>query len=173
MNRCFRYAVSSLALLATAASAQDFPARKPGLWEMVISSEGMPPKKARHCIDETTDKQMQAMGQSMMSDTCSKSVWRKEGDKLINETECKFGDVDAFTRTVVSGDFHSSYRSEMESKYHPPLLGRTEGKAVVEARWVSACPKGWNAGDMEMEVAPGQRMRMNIDEVAGDHKSVK
>ncbi|MCY1510598.1 hypothetical protein D9M68_449800 [compost metagenome] len=89
---------------------------------------------------------------------CSKQDLRLEGVKLVIDSVCKIGPTTATSRAVMTGDFSSAYRVESKSTYSPPLMGRTEGTSVVDAKWVGPCKPGQKPGDMVM----GNGMKMNM-----------
>ncbi|RQO54583.1 hypothetical protein DBV14_12495 [Variovorax sp. KBW07] len=158
------------AAVALPALAVDFPARKPGLWEIQTgggSGEGAAGKSAGHtmqqCIDAASDKALREMGQGMGKDLCSKQELKLESGKLVMDSVCKIGNTVATSHAVMTGDFSSTYRMESKSSYSPPLMGRTEGTAVIEARWIGPCKPDQKPGDMVM----GNGMKMNVLEMAG------
>lgn len=149
-------AATSLSMLG--AQTFDFPTRKAGLWEINMQGEGMPTQKAKHCVDEKTDKQMQQMSQAGPG-TCTPAKPQKDGNSIVFETECSFGKQKVASRTVITGDFQSNVRTEVTSKFIPAMAGKTQDKMVMDAKWAGACPAGWKPGDMEM--GPGMRMNVN------------
>ncbi|WP_076997967.1 DUF3617 family protein [Variovorax sp. KK3] len=157
-----RITVAACLLLAGGAwAAIDYPARKPGLWEMTIQGDASaktPPMSTQQCIDAATDKAMRDMGEGVNQQTCSKQDMRNEGGRIVIESVCKIGTSTATTRAVLAGDFSTGYRMESRSTYSPPLVGRSEGTAVIEAKWVGPCKAGQKPGDM---VLPNG-MKMNL-----------
>jgi hypothetical protein len=154
---------------AMPAMAIDYPARKPGLWE-IQTGDGTAAKGAsqtiQQCIDAASDKALRDMGQGMGKDACSKQELRNEGGKLVIDSVCKIGSTTATSHAVMSGDFSSAYRMESKSTYSPPLMGRAEGSAVIEAKWIGPCKAGQKPGDMIMS----NGMKMNVLEMAGGRK---
>lgn len=150
---------------AGAAFALDYPARKPGLWEMQTSdgpgSKGSP-QAIQQCIDAATDKMLRDMGQGMGKDMCSKQDMRMEGGKLVIDSVCKIGQTTATSQAVMTGDLSTAYRLESKSTYSPPLMGRAGATTVVEARWVGPCKPGQKPGDMVMN-----GMKMNVNDMMG------
>lgn len=133
--------------------SKDMPKRKPGLWEIKMTSDagrGGGPMVSQHCIDAKTDDLLQQRAQGRGKPACSKNTVRKEGGKTIAESVCKFGDTTATTRTVMSGDFTSNYRGEIYSTYSPPMMGMKEARSVIEAKWLGACKPGQKPGDVIM-----------------------
>ncbi|MDR6886423.1 MULTISPECIES: DUF3617 domain-containing protein [Variovorax] len=154
---------------AMPAMAIDYPARKPGLWE-IQTGDGTAAKGAsqtiQQCIDAASDKALRDMGQGMGKDACSRQELRNEGGKLVVDSVCKIGSTTATSHAVMSGDFSSAYRMESKSTYSPPLMGRAEGSAVIEAKWIGPCKAGQKPGDMIMS----NGMKMNVLEMAGARK---
>ena len=70
-------------LTAVAALASELPARKPGLWEMSITSGAEPAVTTRQCIDAATDARMQQAGRGIMGANCSKDVTRRDGARWV------------------------------------------------------------------------------------------
>ncbi|ADU39655.1 hypothetical protein J2W32_003490 [Variovorax boronicumulans] len=147
------------------AFALDYPARKPGLWEMQTSdgpgSKGSP-QAIQQCIDAATDKMLRDMGQGMGKDMCSKQDMRMEGGKLVIDSVCKIGQTTATSQAVMTGDLSTAYRLESKSTYSPPLMGRAGATTVVEARWVGPCKPDQKPGDMVMN-----GMKMNVNDMMG------
>ncbi|MDQ0037132.1 hypothetical protein J2W30_004907 [Variovorax boronicumulans] len=150
---------------AGAAFALDYPARKPGLWEMQTSdgpgSKGSP-QAIQQCIDAATDKMLRDMGQGMGKDMCAKQDMRMEGGKLVIDSVCKIGQTTATSQAVMTGDLSTAYRLESKSTYSPPLMGRAGATTVVEARWVGPCKPDQKPGDMVMN-----GMKMNVNDMMG------
>ncbi|WP_295976986.1 DUF3617 family protein [uncultured Variovorax sp.] len=152
--------------VAAPAFALDFPARKPGLWEIRTEAPQASGKAAgsagghtmQQCIDAATDKALRDMGQGMGKDMCSKQELRTEGGKLVMDSVCRIGNTVATSHAVLSGDFQAAYRMESKSAYSPPLMGRAEGTSTMEARWLGPCKADQKPGDMVMS----NGMKMNV-----------
>lgn len=149
-----------LVTLAGTAAALDYPPRKPGLWEMKIGETDAktPPQVIQQCIDAATDAAMRDMGQGMSKDMCSRQDMRNDGPRIVVDSVCKIGPSTATTHSVITGDFGSSYKMEMTSRYAPALGGRTDANTLIESRWLGPCKAGQKAGDMVM----GNGMKMNV-----------
>lgn len=158
-------AVLPCTVLAGPAVAIDYPARKPGLWEM-RSDDGSGAKEGSHtmqqCIDAASDKALRDMGQGMGKDLCSKQELSSDGGKLVMDSVCKIGNTVATSHAVMSGDFGTAYRMESKSSYSPPLMGRAEGHSVMEAKWIGPCKADQKPGDMVMP----NGMKMNVLDMA-------
>ena len=167
-------ALSPLGLLVAGSAVAadfDYPARKPGLWELVVDSgtvdAKVPAMTTQQCIDASSDKAMREMGGGMSKDMCSKQDMRRDGATLVVDSVCKLGNsVTATTHAVMTGDFTSNYRMESRSTYNPPLMGRAEGKATMQAKWVGPCKADQKPGDMVMS----NGMKMNMLDMMGSRK---
>lgn len=156
---------------AGAAVAVDYPARKPGLWEMAMQTGATGKGQAmtmttQQCIDAATDKALQAAGGGAGKSDCSKQELRTEGKTLVIDSVCKSGGATVTSRGVMSGDFSSAYRMDISSRYSPALGGMSQSTTVIEAKWLGACKAGQKPGDMIM---PGG-MKMNVLQMMGGKK---
>lgn len=166
MNRLPLLSASlALALLSAAPAAPaaaELPVRRAGLWETSVETDGKFLHSTRQCIDAQTDKRVQEMGVGVSNASCSKKDVRREGDRIVSDTVCTIGQTTMTSRAVISGDFNSRIRTESDTRYDPPMMGKATSKAVVTSIWRGECPAGWKPGDMEM---PGGRARMNVNDV--------
>ena len=129
--------------------AAELPKRKSGSWEISTSQAGGPPGPvAQMCIDATTDDFARQLAAGALE--CSKQDLRREGDRYVSDSVCKIGESVATSRIVISGDFETAYRADIEAKYAPPLMGMSEGRTTVSARWLGPCKPGQRAGDVTM-----------------------
>ena len=158
-----------LPLVSQADETEEFPSRKAGLWEVTTTMAGMPTNQTiKQCIDASTDKAMMKMGKNMdkkMGADCAKNEFRKEGDNFITEVDCKTGGTRMIAKSVFSGDFTSQYSGETTTKFDPPVMGMTERKMTLSAKWVGPCQAGQKPGDIIM--ANGMKMNFNDLEKMG------
>lgn len=164
-------ALGLIGACALAASPTDYPPRKPGLWEMTLQT-GTSGAKApaghvtQQCIDAASDKAMREMGMGIGDKMCSKQDMRAEGGGFVVDSVCRIDlgsgtTSTATTHGVITGDFGSGYRMVMRSTYDPPMMGRSQGETVMEAKWLGPCKAGQKPGDMVM---PGGQT-MNVLEM--------
>jgi hypothetical protein len=140
---------------STAAVADSFPPRKPGLWEMGINpGEGVPPQKVSQCIDKETDAKLQ---ESVMSgpgggaaEKCSQNKIEAVAGGYKTHSECKFAGATAISNGMFTGDFNSEYKAEISITYSPPLFGQASGKVTMSGKWLGECPTNMKPGDMKM-----------------------
>jgi hypothetical protein len=166
-----RFVLAALtALVATPASAQDLPTRKPGLWEMKMVFDGspMPAQSMRHCIDQATDKAMQAQygGGGAQGATCSKQDFKTAGGTMTFDTVCKIGPATTTTKGTITGSFDSAYTMNIAttSTGGPSIPGRPPGgemKMAIEAKYLGACEAGQKPGDILMS----NGMTMNVKDI--------
>jgi hypothetical protein len=160
-----RLTLIAAALIATHAAAQDLPKMKPGLWETTSTTSGLKgapahSAKSTMCVNESTQKDMMAMGQNMGA-KCSKNVMRRDGNKYIGEAECNFGNSTIKSQSVTTFSGDSSYRGETRATFSPPMGGMSESTSVQEGKYAGPCPANMKPGDMNM----GGRI-MNINDMA-------
>lgn len=145
-----------------AAASFDGPQRKPGLWEIKMSSGQMKGMHAvQQCVDEKTDDLMKKDMAENQKMQCSKNEIRKEADKVIAESVCKVENSTAKTRAVFTGRFDSAYKADIKTTYEPPMGGMKESSSVIEAKWLGPCKAGQKPGDMSMPGMPS----INMDEM--------
>jgi len=153
--------------LPVVTQAADLPKRKPGLWEIKMTSAGSSgggPMVSQHCIDAKTDDLLQQRTQGMGKQACSKNSVRREGGKVIAESVCQLGKTTTTTKAVFSGDFSSNYRGDIHSTYEPPLMGMKVADSTIEAKWLGACKPGQKPGDVIMPGMPGGG-KFNMEEM--------
>jgi hypothetical protein len=138
---------AALALAALAADAADLPRRKSGLWEIATANQQGQPFAAQMCVDQKTDdltRQLAGVGV-----TCSKqNVRRESATRYVIDSVCQFGESTATSRAVFTGSFESKYDVDITAKYVPPMMGISEGRSTINARWISACKPGQRPGDI-------------------------
>lgn len=166
--RRFAPAALALCLLGGAAVAQDYPARKPGLWEVAIESETRGnAMTTRMCIDASVDRRMLERGQAMGGPgsrmQCSKRDVKTTGNTLTIDSVCTIGERTTTTHAETVFQGNSAYRTVVDSKTSPPIGNRGESRIVQNAKWISACPTDWKPGDMETPMG-----RFNINAMMGE-----
>ena len=138
---------AALALATLAANAADLPRRKSGLWEIATANQQGQPFAAQMCVDQRTDdltRQLAGVGV-----TCSKqNVRRESATRYVIDSVCQFGESTATSRAVFTGSFESKYDVDITAKYVPPMMGISEGRSTINARWISACKPGQRPGDI-------------------------
>ena len=143
------FAGVTVVLLPLASLAADLPKRKSGLWEITTSEPGGPPGPvAQMCIDQNLDDMTRQLAAGAL--TCSKQDLRRDGDRYISDSVCKIGESTATTHAVISGNFESTYQADIQARYSPPWMGMSEGRSIMNAKWLGPCRAGQRAGDIVM-----------------------
>lgn len=155
---------------ARAASADEIPTRKPGLWEIKMQIDGrtLPMKSMQQCTDAATDKQlMSGFGRPELQ-ACPKKTVNASGNTITIDSVCKIRGATETTHAVISGDFNSAYTVAVTSKHaggRPLPHGAAPGGVVhmtMQAKWLGPCAKGQRPGDLIM---PGG-IKINVHELA-------
>lgn len=149
-------ALASATLLAagmsSAAAAVDLPKRKSGLWEVKTSMPDMPPQMQQAplkvCVDQKSDDMTQQVADAEAKKNCSKSDIKRDGDRWVIHSVCKEQGITMTTDGVFTGNFDSAYKAEMKAAYQPPIMGMSNSRMIMDAKYVGACPAGMKAGEM-------------------------
>jgi hypothetical protein len=160
--------LATLALLGAAswsvAYAQDFPPRKPGLWQIDMAIPAAPGlQQMKMCIDSGTDAEMYKMGMSAARAACDKPSINRSGSTVTIDSACKMGETRMTTHAVTKFTGDTAYRTEADTKMDPPMPGRGQSKVTQEGKWVGPCPADMTPGDVTM----GNGMKMNIKQMLG------
>lgn len=159
-------AILMMTLPALAAAAElEFPSRKPGQWEISMTSDaGAPPMSMTVCLDEATDREMMAFGMSMSESMCSTLDQTRSGDTITIDATCDMGGMKTTSHTVMTGNFDTEYNVVVTSSIEGGPPGTPANSTVNQtARWMGACSGGLQPGDMLM---PGG-MKMNLKDLGG------
>jgi hypothetical protein len=155
-------AIIVLTTSALALAQGDLPKRKSGLWQMTTTAETAKNAKGgvtsmQMCVDQKSDANW--LSEGMSKDMCSKQDYKVEKNLITVNSVCKFGKSTATTRTLITGNYDSTYRIDSHATYDPPLSGRKDSKTVMDVKWLGPCKAGQKPGDMIM--ANGTTVNMN------------
>ena len=146
-------------LAAPLLAADDLPKRKSGLWEIKMGAGG---PTMSQCVDQARDEAFRQMGNQMAQEMkCTMSNVQKGAGTYAFQQTCQMGNTKMTSATKVTGNFETGYTMVSQSKFDPPMMGMSESKTVMEAKWLGACKPGQRPGDMTM---PGG-MTMNVYEM--------
>jgi hypothetical protein len=166
-NASARLLISACAafLVAAPAFGEDIPRRKSGLWEIKTQASGArtPAHSIEMCVDQKSDDAVQQATRAAPRNLCTKNDMKREADRLVIDSVCKFGETTATTHAVITGHFDSAYKVETTSTYDPPMAGIKEGSAVVEARWTGPCKADQKPGDVILS----NGTKFNINDAKG------
>lgn len=153
----------AFAASAAAATVDDYPRLKPGLWEVSSRTSAQakddPPAKSTMCLDDATAREMYRFSQGMMEGMCGKFEVKHAGSRYTSEAVCKLGEsrMTARSTMILSGD--TAYRIEGASTYDPPFMGMKEATTTVEAKHAGPCRPGQKPGDIT--TAGGQTINIH------------
>lgn len=145
-------AVASVAA-TLAASADDLPTRKPGLWEirMLDAATKAAGMTMQQCTDAATDKDLTSNLSPMAKQTCSKNEVRKTAAGYLTDAVCTVNGMSVTSHSDVTGDFNSAYTVQVTSKVSGTPAGvPRETTITVEAKWLGPCKPDQKPGDIVM-----------------------
>lgn len=152
---CLGVALACLALAHVARADDDYPRRRPGLWEVRsvgAEASGLPP--TRQCVGAHADTAAHHLDRTVGTrGSCTFGAFRRAGAAWLAESVCREARTVVTSRAVATGDFAEAYRIDTLVSYEPPLGGvRREDRDALEARWIGPCTAGQKPGDL---VVPG------------------
>jgi hypothetical protein len=146
-------AAALTAPVALSAQTVDLPPRKAGLWEITTSFENpksMPAFTAQACLDPATDKEMMEHGLKMAG-SCKQMTTKREGKSIVIDADCTVGGIATKSRTVITGDFQSSYTVRSEGTMSGEgVKGQQAMLTTQTGTWKGADCPGMKPGDMTM-----------------------
>jgi hypothetical protein len=164
---------SALTAVALGADiAANFPARKPGQWQLTqnFGQRNLPPQVQRICLDAATDALLYKYGAGAAHQICSKLDVRRVADTVEVDSVCRFGDSQLTSHSVYTYSGNTGYHEVVNVHYDPPLRSKTsDSQTLVDAKWLGACPADMKPGDMVSQPTPMTPvpMRMNLREMLG------
>jgi hypothetical protein len=148
-----------LPLSATAvAVADEFPPRKPGLWEVAVTAEKHSPVTMKMCIDKDTDQLFQKVGTDLSAQACAHADVKIVGNVATADAQCKVGSSTLTSTAVTSFKGDVAFHSEVKSHFEPAVTGRTDVLVAQEGKWSGPCPSDMKPGDF---TAPNG-MKLNV-----------
>lgn len=130
-----------LIVCGASASAGDFPARKAGLWQIVIA--GAHSIKVRQCSNAASDEAMAEAGIGLPGD-CAKHDVQHSGDTITIDSVCRSSSGKPTTsHIVITGSLDSKYTMTMSSQERKKAL-------TLSAEWLGPCGAGQKPGDVIM-----------------------
>lgn len=161
-----RLVICAALLFPILARADGLPERKAGLWEITITSTGAKNTKMtmKQCTDSKTEAKMLYTGKEMEARAgavCKTKEIHREGDKYVGGSECDIKGTKVVSQSVFTGDFQNEYSGEAVVTYDPPMAGMKETRATYGAKYLGACEKDQEPGDI---VLPNG-MKMNVNKM--------
>lgn len=153
--------------VAKALPAQSLPARKPGLWQTVVSEEGSEetPHRIEICIDAATDKGLGILGNDLSGDRCEKTVNKVSDTAWDILAECRMGTggVNEYAGNI-TGDYSQDYSLRVRSQTtgaELPQMNRVTTYNVKSKR-LGPCKDGQVGGDVV-----GDGIALNLFVISG------
>ncbi len=125
------------------------PTPKPGLWKMTVAAEGMTPMVMNVCLGAPTPGVNPFTPPAAPGQNCTKNDISRSGSGYAIDMECTANGVTMAIEGSVSGNFSTSYRTELTTKMSGANIPPAASKAVkssVDSVYVSACPEGMKPG---------------------------
>jgi Protein of unknown function (DUF3617) len=163
--RCWSITGCAIGAIAVATAA-DFPAHKPGLWQMTISTatQGAGPTTERVCLDASTDQLLYKA--SLNRKLCSKVDIKPSGGKVVVDTVCRVAETTAIGHSVTTFVGNTATHTEVSVHYEPVMPGRPDTNSTQDGKWVGACPSDMKAGDVVISNSRmPQPMKMNLNDM--------
>ena len=142
--------IAALVTSVTSVHAQDAPKRKPGLWEIVTTSDrsNTAARTVKMCTDEKTAGLFSQLGDRVSKGVCSKRDMQNQGSQIVTDSVCTIAKSQVTSHTVMTFDSPTSFTIEVHSHYEPALFGKSETNSTQVGKWVGECPSDMKAGDV-------------------------
>ena len=178
MHQAVAAAVFIALLGCQCATAVDLPKRKPGQWQITLTSDDprVPARTEDVCLDAATDALLDRFALGASRQLCSRFDWKRlDADRASVEAECKLGATQMTIRGDVAFVGDTAYREQIRTHYDPPLRGRSDRLSVHEARWMGACAPDMKPGDVVSRPSPmlPTGMKINLKDVAGAEQAAR
>jgi len=160
-----RLTLMTAAALATifsmGARADEYPPRKPGLWEVTVHNPAIPDVTMKMCLDADTDQAFHKFSGDVRAKHCQKNDVKVTGLTVTADSQCLLGSTTVTTNavTVFTGD--GAYHVDIKTHFDPPKLGQSDVTITQDAKWTGDCPADMKPGDMDM----GHGIRFNVKTV--------
>lgn len=131
-------------LISQAAHADGQPEQKVGLWQRTSQTtedgKAQSPEKSQHCVDaHTLEVVKHALADA--AKMCSRYELRQVGGKWLLDSVCNLGATKLTVHQETQMKGETSYHSETESTYSPPLSGGGHSRTVTDGVWMGPCKK--------------------------------
>jgi hypothetical protein len=157
MRHCWIASLIAMSAVLPAA-ADEMPTRKPGLWEVTMSSNGRTNLVVQQCVDRSTDQALLQSAGPISVAACAKRDVQQSGNTLTIDSTCTVDGKPATSHAVVTGSFDSAYTMDITAKGEGLQSGLN---MTLTGKWMGACLAGQQPGDVIM---PGG-IKVNIPEL--------
>jgi Protein of unknown function (DUF3617) len=139
---------NSLLVLTVTALADEFPARKAGLWEITTNTGGSSPAVTRLCLDDATETELLKKGNATMNTICSRHEVHRNGNVVTQDSVCRPMSSEVTARAVTTFTGDAAYTTQTTSHYDPPFMGRADQNITQDGKWLGPCGSDMRPGDM-------------------------
>jgi hypothetical protein len=142
--------------MARPAPADDYPARKPGEWQLTSSTSSgkIPPQVQRVCLDAQTDGLLYKLGRRMGQKACSRFDVHRSGSIVEVDSICRFGASQATSHSTITFSGDTAYRDDTTVRFDPPVGKTGESKTSTDGKWLGLCPADMKPGDLVSQPTP-------------------
>jgi hypothetical protein len=146
------FSFAALALAGAAASADELPLRKPGLWEMKVVKVGsdLPSVTMQHCTDATVDKDMVDSISPLIKRVCSKKDVQKTATGYVSDSVCTIAGATVASHSDIVGDFNSAYTVTTKAHLDKGPDSVRDTTTEIDAKWLGECKPDQKPGDVVM-----------------------
>jgi hypothetical protein len=144
------YIVGAVLILGfgSVALADDYPARKPGLWVVKMEAEGTVEHSMQMCIDAETDQLFHSVGTDLRTKHCQQNDVKVSGSTVTSDSVCKIHGTTVTTTATTNFTGDSAYHSDIKTHFDPALFGKSDTTMTQDATWTGPCPDTMKPGDM-------------------------
>jgi hypothetical protein len=158
----------ALALLLPGMALADedqFPSRRPGLWEGTVKTGGAP-RPSKSCVSPASDRKMLEFGAEQLKKMGGQITTSVEGKTIHLTTVATLAgrSMKAEETIVLTGD--TLMTGTGHTSFNPPLpgMGRSMDRDTeMESHWVGPCPADMQPGDV---IADGKKF--NVLQLSAD-----
>lgn len=170
MNRSLPFVAIASTCLAITALGADFPQRKPGQWQITVTSDNpkILPRVENLCTDAATDAALYKFALGASDTLCSKhEVKSVGGGRYTVDATCALGKTQFTLHGETTFAGNTAYREEVKTHYDPPLHGRSDTVTVRDAKYTGACAGDMRPGDIVEQPSPSMPtgMRLNVNDM--------
>lgn len=120
--------------IATAASNDSLPVRKPGHWKITTIAETIGMTSIDACIGPED-----SIAATTSPGTCTPPAVLHAGDQVIVNVVCTSSGDRETTSTLFTGDFTTWYRAIVKISSDPPSGGRANLGVTLDAKYIGTC----------------------------------
>jgi hypothetical protein len=139
MVRSMPLLAALLVALPAGAFADDYPMRKPGLWEITITIKGSPGRVSQLCLDAATEADMIKKGEATKASICSRHEMHRSGNVYTADSVCRPTSSETTSHSVTTVTSDTSYTMAITSHHNPPLMGHADQEITQEGKWLGPC----------------------------------